>query len=259
MDPDNPPIDRFPRKVSELREALRAIWCRLSVTKEGEPSPGEGVADLVPWPLPKPTKVPKKLRLWLMIYDEAIAWVCNLNISCELSLTRKSQTKQRDLILAIYRLSGRIASDLYAVRSLVCCGLEPAARVVLRSAMEHIDTASLLMLEPDRASDFLSTKDPSAGNAFWHRHLSKDKLRNRIRHYFRSLDEGMAAELLAHREHRNVLYGVAVHPSAYTSDMALFSPEAMQRDPGHIGIGYPTDLSCNALHTMQFGRFSNLG
>ncbi|WP_257194201.1 MULTISPECIES: hypothetical protein [unclassified Bradyrhizobium] len=190
-----------------------------------------------------------------MIYDESVAWMCYLHFSCELSLSRRSQFKHRELVLAIYRLSGRIASDLYAVRNLVCCGLEPAARVVLRSAMEHVDTASLLLLTPDRASDFMSTNDPLAGNAFWHRHLSKEKLRNTIRHYFNSLDEDMAAELLAHREHRNFLYGVAVHPSVYTCDMSLFSPEAMKRATKHIGIGYPTDISCNTLHDAIWSVF----
>lgn len=251
MDLDNPPIDRFPRKTSELRDALRRAWRRVNVIDGGASSPGESLSHLLPWRFPKAKRLPKKLQLWLMIYDESVTWVCALHICCELSLvrSRSKSSGDRDLVDAIFRLSARVASDLFAVRNLVCFGLEPAARTVLRSAMEHLDTISLLLLEPLRAREFLATSEPEIGNTFWHKNLSKDKLRKVIRAYFKEIDADLAREFLSQREQRSKLYGIAVHPSVYSCDMSLFSPEALEHhDASHVGIGYPTVLSCNTLH-----------
>jgi hypothetical protein len=261
-DIQEPDVRFFPRTTSQLREALRRAWYRFGVTEQGKPSPGEDLDSYVPWRFPRVRGLPKKLRLWLMLYDESIACIVALHICCEAEMMQRVRDQVitddlRDTLGAIYRLSARSVSDLYAVRNLVSFGLEPAARVVLRSAMEHLDTISLFLLEPARAHDFLTTSEPKEGNTFWHRHLSKEKLRNVIRAYFKGIDEDLAYEHLSRREARNAIYGVAVHPSAYSCDMAIFTPEGIEyeRDSGHLGIGYPTVLSCNTLHDAMLSIF----
>jgi hypothetical protein len=256
IDLENPPIHRFPRTKTQLKDALRRAWHRVGVVEENASSPGEGLPYLVPWRFAKVRRLPNKLQLWLMIYDESVAFVCALHLCCELELARAAKPAHRGLVEAIYRLSARVTSDLYAVRSLVCYGLEPAARVVLRSAMEHLDTISLLLLEPARANEFLATTDPNSGNSFWHKNLSKEKLRRVIRAYFKEIDVDLASVHLSRRERRSTMYGIAVHPSAYSCDMSIFSPEAMEkRGVDHIGVGYPTVLSCNTLDDAVWSIF----
>lgn len=256
IDLENPPIDRFPKKKYELRDALRRAWQRVNVIDDGTASPGESLAYLLPWHFPKTRRLPKKLKLWLMIYDESITWVCALHICCELALwrSRSKSSEHRDLVDAMFRLSARVASDLFAVRNLVCFGLEPAARTVLRSAMEHLDTISLLLLEPACAREFHATSEPENGNTFWHKNLSKDKLRKAIRAYFNEIDADLASEFLSHREQRNTLYGIAVHPSVYSCDMSLFPPKQWSIVMQVIS-GLATRRLCRAIRYMtQRGR-----
>jgi hypothetical protein len=261
----NAPIEYFPRTRVQLFRAIRRAWIRVGAIEQSDPTPGRAFADYLPWSFPKTKTLPVKLNLWLSIYDEFAAWICAFYICCEISLRAKAQEKKqnvptKDVLQSLCLLSARVASDLCSIRISVCYGLEPAARTTLRSTLEHIDVLSLILIKPECAKEFMSTDSPEASNSFWHKNLSRDKLRAAIRSYLlegaSGATKGAIATQISFRERRSWIYGASTHPSKYICGLAAWTPETLRlNDPSLLGVGVPTDISCNTLYDAIFSIY----
>ncbi len=74
----------------------------------------------------------------------------------------------------------RLANDLWAIIELVERGFDIQARGLSRSFLEHIDVLICCIHDTELTEKFATAMDPEDANQFWHKHVSKNKMKRRV-------------------------------------------------------------------------------
>lgn len=74
----------------------------------------------------------------------------------------------------------RLANDLWAIIELTEMGFDLQARALSRSYLEHVDVLICCIHDRELTKQFVSAIEPEAANAFWHKHISKNKAKLRV-------------------------------------------------------------------------------
>lgn len=77
--------------------------------------------------------------------------------------------------MLFYRLAVKQLRNLSAVRVLCAAGLDGNARMQLRLLYETSLVWVRVLVDPSFRADFQAAATPDAANAFWHKHISKEK------------------------------------------------------------------------------------
>jgi hypothetical protein len=78
-------------------------------------------------------------------------------------------------------LATKFAADLCAIRALMLQGFEVQARILARSAIEAVELMLLVPHDPEMELVFYEANDFEKCNRFWHRYISKGRLRARVK------------------------------------------------------------------------------
>ena len=239
-----------------LLSGLRRLWREVPEFEAIERTPGETIFSLLNYDFPNQRNLTKQLQLWLVIYDECVAWIVSLHFVSEVGYSRAPKRKDRrkpihHLLEAVFLITGRILSDMLSVRLLICGGFNSSARALARSTLEHIDLISLLLICPELAKEFCSSRTSEVSNVFWHRHISKNKMRKAISRYFESVGAKEATDYFQLlREDASSIYNMSLHPSFMSCYSSLFHLESPKEEGPLFSIGVPTDFSCNIINTF---------
>jgi len=74
----------------------------------------------------------------------------------------------------------RLANDLWAIIELVERGFDIQARGLSRSFLEHVDVLICCIHDLELTEKFADTIEPEQANQFWHKHISKNKMKRRV-------------------------------------------------------------------------------
>jgi hypothetical protein len=123
----------------------------------------EGDFDRAQWP-------------WVRLLREAANYCISLSVLFHAYLDEEDD----DYFRALWSLSARSGWDILALLRLIDGGFGPQALVVGRSAIEAMEALGVFAHDKAVAREFVAARDPEEANAFWHRHLSKGKVRRAI-------------------------------------------------------------------------------
>lgn len=173
-----------------------------------------------------------------------------MSVVCRSEIRSESdETLKKEHTATYATICGAISSHLIAIRKLVLIGHDLPAKQVLRSLIEHMDLLNLLWLKPELVEEFRATKDDDAANHFWHKNISKKKLRRQTRDLLlKDVDPDAVTEWRKFRDAEEKVLGSAVHPSAIGCWMAT-SPAGVHPDidlPGFMGV-----RSENSIRTLR--------
>lgn len=130
-----------------------------------------------------------------------------------------AHAEEQKYFRALMVLSGRISWDIQSILLLLEKGYGPQAVAIGRTAIESLNCLALLSENPDLAEEFASVEATEDANKFWHKHLSKGKVRRFLKSW---LDEKVPG--LEHYDQdwfdgRLKLFGENIHPSYRTSSV----------------------------------------
>ncbi|RUX27004.1 hypothetical protein EOA13_22010 [Mesorhizobium sp. M7A.F.Ca.US.011.01.1.1] len=74
----------------------------------------------------------------------------------------------------------RLANDLWAIIELIETGFDLQARALTRSYLEHVDALICCIQDKELTKEFVRAVEPEDSNAFWHKYISKNKLKVRV-------------------------------------------------------------------------------
>jgi hypothetical protein len=124
------------------------------------------------------------LKNWLIILDEFGLFIFVLYMICftKFSSYQKAKIRRAPTAETVNTfLLGAIVTQLVILRDLVLKGFDANAKQVARLLSEYIDVFNLLQLNPSLIDEFHASHiTPVETNKFWHKHISKGKLRARV-------------------------------------------------------------------------------
>lgn len=74
----------------------------------------------------------------------------------------------------------RLANDLWAIIELTEMGFDLQARTLSRGYLEHVDVLICCIHDRELTKQFVNAIEPEAANAFWHKHISKNKAKLKV-------------------------------------------------------------------------------
>jgi hypothetical protein len=183
---------------------------------------------------------------WLVIFDEFVAWFSGLALALKQRFVHPKGGASLHLSVMTV-LTTKFAADLCAIRTLILQGFEVQARIVARSAIEVVELLLLVPHDPEMERAFFEANDFEKCNQFWHRYISKGRLRARVNkmtdEMFR-VEAGLWKELRTEHEES---HSILAHPSTIMGLLAMFPDEEGEDRPGHWG--YCTSAS---VMTMRY-------
>lgn len=120
----------------------------------------------------------------------------------------------------------RLASDLWAIIELVEFGFDLQARALTRSYLEHIDVLICCIDDRSLTGEFIQAFEPEDANAFWHRHVSKNRAKAKVASIIGSKigrSDYPIVDLL--REDADLAGSILLHPTMMAGFMAAFGNE----------------------------------
>ncbi len=198
-----------------LQKFLEDLWQQERLVKLGANWRGRSIEDLnqVRIKTNPITKLPA-LDLWLEIFDEFFRWAAEFtNVLCKAAVEYRDDDKFKgEKIRVFYLLFSQLVSDMAAIRTLTDSGLDVQAKKILRSFKEYCDVVVLFCFRPEFIPEFNETEDISSSNKFWHKHISKGKLRKLLqKEKFKDI-EAANAHALYEKEEEDILSS-SIHPS----------------------------------------------
>lgn len=202
------------------------------------------------------------LGLWLALTDESLHFLLLLYQFAEENVEKLPVERGRSAA-AFRSLLARLCALTVAIRRLVVAGLEEAARPVMRSWLETLDLAIVILADEDFARRFTSavTDTDYDANEFWKAEIGYGRLNRRLERVLAKA--GMTKEQTEHSlGDRKLIKGKlseSVHSSlssAMFSEVipSLSSPGFYNRSLlGHVSANSPDLLSLTVEYVHEFG------
>lgn len=162
-------------------------------------------------------------------------------------------------------LTGRACSLAVSIRRLVLSGQDEAAHVVLRSILENLDIATVV-LDDSMFADRFFKEGLGSGEKFWRSEISRSKVQRRAAKVIARA--GVGDSDLERRRKRDWSFLSASTHSAFISAfrgsgvVSLKSLDLIPSPLGHLGINGPMILDQLAKEVLAFGglmmRFERL-
>jgi hypothetical protein len=182
---------------------------------------------------------------WLLIFDEIVTWFSALALALKREFLTAEPASLHLSVMTV--LATKFSADLFAIRILMTKGFEVQARILARSAVEAVELMFLVPHHPEMEQAFYDANDFGKTNDFWHRYVSKGRLRNRAN---KLTENTLRMEpdtwKKFRREHEEVHSGLA-HPSTVMGLLAMFPDEEAEDRPGHWGV-----RSTASVMTMRY-------
>lgn len=200
-------------------------------------------------------------KIWTIFLDEFLVWAFCAQQTMQIFLfdaLQPAQSEEADesdasddrlASFARWALLTKIVSDLIATRILMTRGLEGQVRILSRSLIEHIDLLVAVCHDKELAAEFIRSSDPDKSNEFFYRHISKGKLKRRVRDILvNEVDDSFAYVVELIRKDADEIQSLYAHPSFLASFVSAFwGSEREYRDQGVLG-----GASLSSLISMSY-------
>ncbi|WP_165585354.1 hypothetical protein [Roseococcus sp. SYP-B2431] len=162
-----------------MKHTIQEAW-KLAGAKDGEKPPGLNMSALLEIGEHNNKEgLQSTLSNWLLIFDQCGAWFANLSVLLIFLLKVDSDENTiRHKILSC--LIGNIVAQIMSIRQLVTIGLDVQAKQLLRVLVENLDVALLISRNDEALLEFDRTVDEYSSNLFWHKYVSKGKIRDKV-------------------------------------------------------------------------------
>ncbi len=236
-----------------ISRVIHEAWKRAGVDTE---APGLGMSELLELADQNfRESTPIALNNWLLVFDECGAWFANLAILLMFSLiVAPSGDIQLRRVLAC--VIGNISSQIIAIRKLVLSGLDVQAKQLLRILIENIDVSLLIAQDKDALGDFELTIDELSSNDFWHKHISKGKIRTKIHSKLGEvIGRDAYREFEQYFKQEEQILGMAIHPSLGAAQMACFPRLVGGHESDPFSFGFLGGVSAFSERTLSYAVF----
>lgn len=157
----------------------------------------------------------------------------------------------------------RLANDLWAIIELVERGFDLQARALARSYLEHVDVLICCINDIELTKEFVAAIEPDASNHFWHKHVSKNKIKKRVASFIAGAIGLPDTDVVDSLREPAELAGSALHhPTVLAGLIAAFGDEDV--DYGETYPIFPIPVAASGgifrvLLTHQFWLFFAMG
>lgn len=184
---------------------------------------------------------------WLVLFDEIVNWYSSLALALKREFLSRPPGTVSHHLGVMTSLASKTAADLCAIRALMVDGFEVQARILARSAVEAVELMLLLPHDSEMERAFFDANDFDKSNEFWHRYLSKGRLRKKANKIIDDVLELKTVSWQHIRQRHDDVYSILAHPSTTMGLLAMFPDEDGDDRPGHWG--YRTNAS---IVTMKY-------
>jgi len=115
-----------------------------------------------------------------MIFDELIILVANFQLLAVWKHVLRSKQMASTENIVYTLLFSALTSHLFAIRQLVLLGFDIDAKAITRLLLEYVDLFHLLFEKPELCVEFHQAQSLTEANKFWHKYVSKGKLRSHV-------------------------------------------------------------------------------
>lgn len=238
-----------------VRKLLRRAYRSEGARGSARISPGEELRKVIEQRRKSPRTIPNDIELWLVFFDEAIAFWFEVWGDYRLGVSGPTDK----LIICLMALSGRVFQDLVCIREMITGGFAVQANVVARSLIEEIDVMHLLNSNPSLSDEFRGIVENSDSSKFWHKYCSGDKIHKVVRSrwsWFFENNEDAAESFHGQRESYLDLTGMSVHPSFAASFVTFMDSNHSGADQlFDIALGTVSHLSKFTMHLILLRVF----
>jgi hypothetical protein len=120
----------------------------------------------------------------------------------------------------------RLANDLWAIIELVERGFDLQARALARSYLEHVDVLICCIHDIELTKEFVEAIEPDESNRFWHKNVSKNKIKKRTASLIAGMLRVPDTDLVdALREPAEAAGSALHHPTVLAGLSAAFGSE----------------------------------
>ena len=234
----------------QLRRIFRRVWRRNKLIGGGA-RPGVSIERIVNFSAKRSrAKNLPYFDLWNELYDEYVSWILSL-LTVQYAELKKRRLKSRPYQFhrATSVLLFRVFSDLVAIRILCRAGFDVAAKSLTRSTIEHIDALVLIIHSPSIAKEFNKSDSKERSNAFWHKHISRGKVRKLSLEIWKSrLGEEFDADAWDDWLYNfHGVLGMSIHPSFSGGIFSALSLGSMSEDKWIGFLGDRADIGRHIL------------
>jgi hypothetical protein len=203
--------------TSSMRPVLRRIWSEAKINAPFTPASKQHAHNVA---------VTKGRSLNVQNFP-VLNWIVTLDEFSHLFTLMHFMLKGADLTTSTHCVCvkvtlGSLRTQVNCIRKIVLDGFDVQARILARSLSEYIDLVILLLLYPPLADEFHAACEPEEANKFWHKHISKGKLKARLVDLCDAENEALFDYILDmqayQKEEEEMMYS-ALHPSFLTSAM----------------------------------------
>jgi hypothetical protein len=168
---------------------------------------------------------------------------------------RKSTEVQKPEVVNVFLL-GAIVTQLVVVRSLALNGFDANAKHSARLLAEYVDVFNFLQLNPVLIDDFHAGHvSPAETNRFWHKYISKGKLRSRVRNGIDKAFPEMGAYLSEMEDWRTEELKV-ISAFAHPSFIAAYTSATVGGTYNRAGSGVLGRPDLHSVRTLRFVFYS---
>jgi len=237
--------------VQSIRSILRRIW-----TDGYDDGLGYVPASKYMLPVQKNARVESynienfQVMNWCLLVDE-VSLVFSM-IFIGLKAGKKTSGEQE---LCIKFLFGSLCAQINCIRSVILAGFDVQARTLCRTLGKYADLTVLLFLEPSLCTEYKKAEGPEQANIFWHKYISKGKLKRRIfdnittgRHEFKDFVD----IFMNYERKEELMMGSALHPSYMGAAMTAAGGVSYGKGGSGIFGGGVDPLSLRTLHYIFY-------
>lgn len=194
-----------------------------------------------------------QLKNWLRILDEVNGWLISLYIEMRHLIDadlaeEKTKSGLSAQFSAVCYILGRIVSDGQAMKVLILNGCEYQCRVLLRSTIEHLDLFTSMLENEELAEAFMSSGSEAASNAFWHKHISRGKLKKLPPALIRSSPD-LGDWWAEFRQAEDEMHSIFSHPNIAAAIVLNLLSDEHLLDPQMV---YVRKLSSGSIRSIRF-------
>jgi hypothetical protein len=144
-------------------------------------------------------------------------------------------------------LFGSLCSQLNCIRDIISLGFDVQARVLSRVFGKYTDLLTLITLDPTLSTEFKKTEGAEDSNVFWHKHLSRGKVKTALKILARSQEEfsKFDVEIRSYQREEETMMSSALHPSFIAAIMYSY---------GLHGLRMFGSVDYSSIRTMQYLR-----
>jgi hypothetical protein len=189
------------------------------------------------------------LDLWIEVLDELISWQISL-LTIFYAVRKEKALSKFDLCIVM--ILGKIICDSISFRHIIFIGYDTSARALLRSTAEYMEIFVAILHDPSLAQEFAETNDLDLANKFWHKHISKGKIRKKIliawQSFFRESGDDAARWFSEWGHSQSDVLAASSHPSFIAGVMSMLPMQQSYDEENWLGLwGDKADISVGTV------------